>query len=144
VVGFLRCCCSIFCVWASDGVLAGAVWVPSPLPIFAEFAAELPPPHTLALSSQCIPAFWQSARVKGCGAASAGPKLTANTISKTRILMVSLPPALHGVLIKPLSPKVYCPQLIENIDAALAHLQEFETSLPHVNSWKELHFEEWP
>ena len=39
--------------------------MPSPLPIFAEPAAELPPPHTLALSSQCIPAFWD--RVKGCG-----------------------------------------------------------------------------
>src|SRR5262249_40879032 len=65
----------------------GAVWVPSPLPIFAEFAPELPPPHTLALSSQCIPAFWQSVRVKGCGAAKAGPKPRVNKISQTKILM---------------------------------------------------------
>src|SRR5262249_8452655 len=60
---------------------------PSPLPIFAEFAAELPPPQTLALSFHCIPAFLQSARVKGCGAAKAGPKPTTNTINDARILM---------------------------------------------------------
>jgi hypothetical protein len=37
-----------------------------------------------------------------------------------------------------------CLQPIENIDAALGHFQEFQTSLPHADSLKKLHFEEWP
>jgi endogenous inhibitor of DNA gyrase (YacG/DUF329 family) len=37
-----------------------------------------------------------------------------------------------------------CLQPIENVHAGLAHFQEFQTSLPHANFSKELHFEDWP
>jgi hypothetical protein len=42
------------------------------------------------------------------------------------------------------NPDLSCLQPIENIDAGSGHFQEFEPSLPHANSSKELHFEEWP
>jgi hypothetical protein len=42
------------------------------------------------------------------------------------------------------NPDLSCLQPTENIDAHLGHFQEFQTSLLHANSSKELHFEEWP
>jgi hypothetical protein len=73
-------------------------------------------------------------------AASVGVRSTALTSAAPALKMPRMGPSYRGAENQDLS----CLQAIENIDAGLDHFQEFQTSLPHANSSKELHFEEWP